>query len=126
MYKIPKEEEIRRAIYKAMRKHNSFSSLTSLRKGIIEELHKMDNNYTISLKRARILTARSGFVKINVKNSEGEKKFSKCPVCNGKLKEIRNLSLTGKEIIIGYICTLCGYRGNINEFPVRYSFHFTK
>ncbi|HEC76355.1 MAG TPA: hypothetical protein ENI33_03730 [Thermoplasmatales archaeon] len=126
MYKIPKEEEIRKAIYKAMKKHNSFPSLKKLRESIIEELHKMDRNYTISSKRARILTARSGFVKVNVKNTEGDKKFSKCPVCEGKLKEIKNLSLTGKEIIIGYRCTLCDYKGNVNEFPVRYSFHFTK
>ena len=125
MYKIPKEEEIRKAIYRALRKYGSFSSLSSLRLGILEELKKMDENYTISMKRARILTARSGFVKLEIKKRHTKKKVEKCPVCGGNLKEIRNLNLEGKQVIIGYRCTLCNYKGRVYEKPTRYSFHFS-
>jgi len=126
MYKIPKEEEIRKAIYKALKKHGSFDSLNKLREGILEELKKMNEFYTISLKRARILTARSGFVRLEVKKKHTKKKIKKCPVCGGKLIEIKNLNLYGKEVVIAYKCQLCNYRGKIYEMPVRYAFHFAR
>ncbi len=126
MYKLPKEEEIRKAIYKAMKKRGSFTSLTSLREEILKELKKMNKNYTISLKRARILTARSGFVKIIVKKKQADKKMEMCPVCGAKLSKIKNISLLGEKVVIGYKCKLCNYRGKINEMPTRYTFHFTK
>jgi len=126
VYKIPKEEEIRKAIYRAMRKYGGFSSLGRLRKGILEELKKMNKEYTISMKRSRILTARSGFVKLEIKKGHSKRKIEKCPVCGEKLIEIKNLNLIGKEVVIGYKCPLCNYRGKIYEMPTRYSFHFTK
>jgi len=126
MYRIPKEEEVRQAIFKAFRRHNSFSSLNKLREAIIEELKKMNEEYTISMRRARILTARAGFVKVEVKKKHGRKKFDRCPVCDGKLREIRNLSLLGKETVIGYKCELCKYKSKINEVPIRYTFYLTK
>ncbi len=126
MYRIPKEEEIRGVLYKVLRRHGSFSSLNKLRHAILEELKKINEEYTVSIKRARIIAARAGFVKVNVKKKHGKKKFEKCPVCGGKLREIKNLSLLGKEVVVGYKCELCKYKGKIYEVPVRYSFHLTK
>jgi hypothetical protein len=125
MYKIPKEEEIRKAIYRTLKKHGSFSSLNKLRKGILEELKRMNEKYTISIPRARVLTARSGFVKIRVKKKHERKELNECPVCRGRLKYIKNLSLTGKEVVVGYRCELCSYKGARNEAPLRYLFHFS-
>jgi len=126
MYKIPKEEEVRKAIYKALRKHGSFSSLNKLRQAVVTELEKMDVEYTISIRRARVLAARAGFVRIEVKKRHGRKKFEKCPVCEGRLREIKNLSLLGEEVVVGYKCDLCKYKGKINEVPIRYSFYLTR
>ena len=126
MYKIPKEMEIRTAIYRALKRHGHFSSLNKLRKGIIEELKKIDKKYTISIPRARILTARSGFVKIKVKKKHEKKELHECPVCGDQLKKIKNLSLLGEKVVIGYRCQLCRYKGTMNEVPLRYSFHFSK
>jgi len=126
MYKIPKEEEVRKAIYKALRKYNSFSSLNKLRHAVLAELEKMDREYTISIRRTRILAARAGFVKVKAKKRHGRKRFEKCPICGGKLREIKNLSLLGEEVVVGYKCNLCKYKGKINEVPVRYSFYLSK
>ena len=126
MYKIPKEEEIRRAIYRTLKRYGSFPSLNRLRKGVLEELKSMDKKYTISIPRVRILAARSGFVKVKVKKKHERKKFRGCPVCGGQLRRIKNLSLLGKEVVIGYKCELCSYKGTTNEVPLRYSFHITR
>ncbi|MEM1513442.1 MAG: hypothetical protein QXW78_00160 [Candidatus Thermoplasmatota archaeon] len=126
MYKLPKEEEIRRAIFNAIKKERSFNSLKDFRDKILNELKKIDENYTISLGRARSLIARSGFVKISIKNKKTDKKILKCPVCSGNLEKLKNLSLLGEKIVVGYRCKICGYKAKKGEMPYRYEFHFTK
>ncbi|KAA0000294.1 MAG: hypothetical protein FE047_01755 [Thermoplasmata archaeon] len=126
MYKLPTEEEIRGAIYGAMKKKKSFSSLTSLREEVLKELKKLDASYTVSLKRTRILAARSGFIRVEVKKKHTNKKIENCPVCGGKLEKIRNMSLLGEKIVIGYVCKSCRYKSKVNELPLRYSFHFSR
>jgi len=127
MYELPKEEEIRNAIYFALRKNKSFPSLVKLREAVIKELKKLNENYTISMKRVRIIAARSGFVKINAKMKASNKKLKACPICGGKLEPIRNYNLLGKEVIIGYKCKLCSYKASIkNELPTRYSFQLAR
>lgn len=124
MYKLPKEKEIRKAIYKSLRKYGGFSSLSEFRKEILTELKKLNKEYTISMKRAKLLAVHSGFVKFDVKKKCSNKIVKKCPVCGDKMQEIKNLDLLGNEIIIGYKCKSCKYKGRINEVPARYKFYF--
>lgn len=127
MYRIPTEEEVRNAIYLALKKRKSIPSLVELRKRVLIELKKLNKDYTISHKRVRIITARSGFVKISTKMKTTNKKPKACPICGGKLYPIKNYSLLGEEVVTGYKCKLCSYRtGAKNEIPVRYSFHLAK
>ncbi|KAA0003203.1 MAG: hypothetical protein FE044_01845 [Thermoplasmata archaeon] len=127
MYALPKEEEIRNALYSALRKNKSFPSLVKLREAVIKELKKMNPSYTISMRRARVIAARSGFVKISAKMRASNKKLKVCPICGAKLEPIKNYSLLGEEVIIGYKCKLCSYKAGIkNEMPVRYSFQLVR
>jgi len=127
MYELPTDEEVRNAIYFALRKNKSFPSLVKLREAVIKELKRMNNNYTISLRRTRIIAARSGCVKINAKMKASNKKLKACPICGGKLEPIKNYSLLGEEVIIGYRCRLCSYRASIkNELPTRYTFQLAR
>ena len=127
MYALPKEEEVRNAIYSALRKNKSFPSLVKLREAVMKELKKMNESYTISMRRVRVIAARSGFVKINVKTRASNKKLKACPICGAKLEPIKNYSLLGEEVIIGYKCKLCSYKGSIkNEMPTRYSFQLAR
>lgn len=126
MYKVPKEEEVRKALYRSLKTHGSFPSLHQLREGVLQELKKMDEAYTISIARTRTVTARSGFVKITVKKRHERKRMDRCPVCGEELRKIKNMSLLGEEVVVGYACPLCGYKGKINEGPLRYIFHLSR
>jgi len=83
----------------------------------------MDEAYTISMERTRVLAARSGFVKIGVKKRYEKRTGERCPVCRSALRDVRNRSLTGGEVVVGHRCTLCGYRSKKNQGPLQYSFH---
>ncbi|MCD6222954.1 MAG: hypothetical protein J7K12_04655 [Thermoplasmata archaeon] len=127
MYALPKEEEVRNAIYSALRKNKSFPSLVKLREAVMKELKKMNESYTISMRRVRIIAARSGFIKINAKMKASNKKLKACPICGAKLEPIKNYSLLGEEVVIGYKCKLCSYKASIkNEMPTRYSFQLAR
>ena len=127
MYELPEEEEIRTAIYLAMKRYKNFDSLTALHNAVLNELKKINDNYAVSMKRVRIIAARSGFIKLDIKTKEGEGKPDRCPVCGGRLEKIKSLSLLGEEIIIGYRCKLCAYKtGMRKNIPVRYHFHFLR
>ena len=127
MYELPTEEEIRNAIYKALKKKKSFPSLVELRKNVIKELKKLNEKYTVSMRRVRIIAARSGFVKLDIKTKASDRKLKYCPVCGGRLEKIKNYSLLGEEVVVGYKCKFCQYKsGSKKELPVRYSFHFIR
>lgn len=126
MYRVPKEEELRKAIYYALKKHGTFSSLTNLRDNVITELKKNEKEYTVSLPRVRVVAARAGFVKIDVKKKYEKKEWKICPVCGQHTKEVKNMSLLGNRVVVGYRCELCGYKSKVNEGPLRYSFHLSK
>lgn len=126
MYKVPKEEELRKAIYHVLKKSGAFSSLYSLRNGVVEELKKMDKEYTVSLSRVKVVAARSGFVKIDVKKKHEKKDWESCPVCGNHTKEVKNMSLLGDRVVVGYRCELCGYKSKKNEGPLQYAFHLSR
>ena len=49
--------------------------------------------------------------------------LTECPVCGGELKVIKNKTLYGWNISLGYICTQCPYwTGQKKRVPVRYVF----
>ncbi|MCD6481597.1 MAG: hypothetical protein J7L31_04925 [Thermoplasmata archaeon] len=126
MYKIPKEEEVRKALYAVLKKYGYVSSLKKLRDEMAKELKKMDSSYRLSMRRARIIAARSGFVRVEVKKGKGKMEGKNCPVCGNKMKPIRSISLLGEKVVLGYKCGLCGYSGKMDEMPVKYEFHLTR
>ena len=126
MYRIPREEEVRKALYVVLKRNDSIESLKKLRDEVLKELKKINKDYRISIRRCRVIAAHSGFVKIEVKKGHGNKKMRKCPICGNKLTPIKSISLLGETVVTGYKCGLCGYRGGIDEMPVRYEFHLTR
>ncbi len=127
MYELPEEEEIRTALYLAMKKHRNFDSLTALHKATLKELKKINSSYAVSPKRVRIIAARSGFINLDIKTKDGDEKPYICPVCGGKLEKIKSVSLLGEEIVVGYKCKLCPYKSGVKKsIPVRYHFNFLR
>jgi hypothetical protein len=50
-------------------------------------------------------------------------KLNDCPICGSKVKKIKNKTLKGGFITIGYNCTFCPYHTGIPlKLPARYTF----
>lgn len=123
-YHIPTSEEVVIAIYRALRKYGTIDSQWKLREKVTEELKNLDKGYRVSLQRVRKLAVKAGFIKIEIRSREGEEETTACPVCDGKLRKVKNISLWGKEVIVGYKCTSCPYKsGKKRQIPTRYIFH---
>ncbi|NIA10248.1 MAG: hypothetical protein GWP10_11120 [Nitrospiraceae bacterium] len=112
------------AIYRALKKHGTIDSQAKMRDMVMEELMTLDKKYRVSPQRVRQLAVRAGFIRMEIKSREGEGELVRCPVCGSKLKRIRNFSLWGKEVIVGYKCPVCGYKSGVRkQIPTRYIFH---
>jgi DNA-directed RNA polymerase subunit RPC12/RpoP len=49
--------------------------------------------------------------------------LARCPVCGGSLRPIRNQTLLGDEVTLGYRCGRCSYWTHLKRrVPVRYQF----
>jgi C4-type Zn-finger protein len=48
---------------------------------------------------------------------------NRCPVCRSALRAIRNRTLEGDRVVLGYRCGRCGYWTHLRRrVPVRYRF----
>ena len=123
-YHIPTSEEVVIAIYRALKKYGTIDSQWKLREKVTDELKNLDRSYRVGLQRVRKLAVKAGFINIEIRTREGDNEVNICPVCDGKLKRIKNMSLWGKAVITGYKCTSCPYKsGKKRQIPTRYIFH---
>ncbi|MFO8133752.1 MAG: hypothetical protein R6U10_07495 [Thermoplasmatota archaeon] len=123
-YRLPSSEEVVVAIYKALHKHGTIDTQHRLRREVLQELRAWDNDYTVSEERVRELAARATFARVDVYTREGDGEARRCPVCGGDLQRVKNRSLWGKEVTVGYTCETCSYRGGVRQrVPTRYVFH---
>ena len=123
-YCLPSSEEVVVAIYKVLHKYVTIDTQHKLREEVLRELRAWDSNYTVSEGRVRALAARANFVHIVIHPREGSREVGQCPVCGGDLRRLKNLSLWGKEVTIGYACETCSYKGGMKQrVPTRYVFH---
>jgi len=92
------------------------------------ELKDIDRSFQISPERVRRIALEiPGIdVKVETRKSRG-KRPDKCPVCSKELDSLYAENLDGERIQVGFKCSSCGYRGEIEEFdPMRYEFVLTK
>lgn len=126
-YHIPSNEEIVVAIYRSLSKFISINSQRKLHEVVVDELKEIDSLYKASPQRIRKLAAKAGFIsEIHLRDGK-EKMSARCPVCDSKLKKVKNLTLWGKKATTGFACTTCPYRsGKKMQIPTRYNFHLKK
>ncbi|MCD6108487.1 MAG: hypothetical protein J7J89_03295 [Thermoplasmata archaeon] len=129
-YKIASDEQIKKVLRRVLSKHPHVHSQGKLKMLVINELNKRrKKKFTVSEKRLRGIAARSGFVKIEIHSREGDpqKVLFKCPVCDGPLKRVKNLTIWGGRVTIEFKCPLCGYwTSKKKRVPTLYVFHFKK
>jgi uncharacterized protein with PIN domain len=124
-YKIPKDEDIKSSIKNVMNSYGVINSQTKLKELVERDLRETDENFRVSPRRLRILalSADDVIVEIHCRESETRKSMAKCPVCNHKLKLVKNKTLYDGVVIIGHECTHCSYwTGMKRRIPTRYVF----
>ncbi|MEE9151374.1 MAG: hypothetical protein V3U20_06020 [Thermoplasmata archaeon] len=124
-YKIPSNEEVLRAIKNVMNNYGVVNSQTKLKELVERELRVTDKEYHVSPRRLRVLALSSDHVRVEIHSRESDTKkgFSKCPVCNHKLKLVKNKTIFDGVVIIGHECTHCPYwTGLKRRIPTRYVF----
>jgi hypothetical protein len=122
------DDEVLHAIYRVLHREGMIHSQTALQQFVLAELKNINSRYTIDAKRLRILALNSGYVGVNVHCFEepkfGKKRLPACPVCTGKLKKLKNKTLYGGIVTLGYLCKRCSYwTGLKHRRPIRYEFY---
>ena len=126
-YKIPSDEEVVMAIQRVIFKHGTITSQRKLKLEVEKELATINSLYRVGANRVRSLAIRSHFIHtdINYRKNRDEDitKISKCPVCGGGIKKVKNLTLQGDSVTIGYNCSDCIYTTDTTiRVPARYVF----
>ena len=129
-YHIASDEQIKNGLNKVLKKYHTVISQKKLRDLVTKEIKtKKKTTYGFSGVRLRNIAVNSDFVKLEIHSREGDPKktMNKCPVCNGNLKRVKNLTIWGGEVTIEFKCNKCGYwTGKKKRIPTLYVFHYKK
>jgi uncharacterized protein with PIN domain len=71
------------------------------------------------------LALESGLVELEVRCKEvpGLRSLFRCPVCGHRLKRVKNMTVFGGSVTVGYRCPNCPYwTGMRRRVPTRYIF----
>jgi hypothetical protein len=125
-YKIPSDGEVLTAIYAAGSRLGTIDSQHKFIEMVRRELASIDPVYRLAPKRLRLLALKSGYVTVETRTREDDHvgiKLRECPVCGSKLKKLKNKTIYGGKITLGYSCPKCSYwTGAKLRRPVRYIF----
>jgi hypothetical protein len=124
-YRIPSDTEVVEAIKDALQRHGIINSQRKLAEMVLRELRRHDSDYTVSEERIRKLAIENSLAKIDIHCRDTRKKTAAkaCPVCGGRTDRIRNLTVYGGTVTMGYKCGTCGYWTGLKQrVPVLYVF----
>jgi len=132
MYKIPSDRQVIEALRGVFKKRRMVGSQQMLKKLADKELRETLKDeegrkatYKVSQPRLRRLTIKSGVADIDIHTRESVMKTSlgNCPVCASRLKRVKNLTVFGGTVTLGYQCKTCGYSTGLKQrVPTRYVF----
>lgn len=129
-YKIPKDEDVLPAIQRVILRYGTVNSQRQLKNLVQQELRGIDPLYNLGSERVRALALKSKFIRVEIKYRiwpDHKDKLKRCPVCNENMHGIKNKTLSGDIITIGYKCTNCPYNTDLPiKIPARYIFSARK
>lgn len=123
-YRIPKDEFILEAVSKVTDRRKVVNSQRELKRLTEKEMSK-EEDFRVSGPRLRLLAIHSNLVSIQMecRESEEKKALVKCPVCSTRLKKVRNMTVFGGTVTLGYRCPSCPYWSGLRKrIPTRYIF----
>lgn len=125
-YRIPSAEILIEAIREVLSSHSMIVSQRTLSGLVNHKLKILDSAYTATEERIRklIINKDLGKIEIHARESEERSKAGRCPVCSARMKRIRNQTIFGGTVTLGYKCMKCPYwTGLRKRIPVRYVFY---
>jgi len=123
-YRIPSDALVIEALRRVTATKHSVESQRHLRRLVAKELTGKEN-YRIGERRLRLLALDSGDVGLHTicRESDVRKTLLRCPVCGTKPKRLKNETVFGGTVTLGYRCPRCGYwTGLKTRIPTRYVF----
>ncbi len=123
-YRIPDDKQVVEALRRVMTTKKTVNSQRSLKRLIEKELQG-EEVYKVGEVRTRRLAIDSNLVDIEIFCRESGKTRSmvKCPVCTARLKRVRNMTVFGGTVTLGFQCGRCSYwTGLKHRIPTRYVF----
>lgn len=124
-YRLPSTEDIEHAIAAVLRREKKLPSENRFLSLVRRELKRRDREYTVSHERLRRIALRSGLCKVTIHTREAltRRPMSRCPVCSTPVRSIKNETIFGGTVTLGYECPFCGYwTGMRRRVPQRYVF----
>ena len=123
-YRIPVEQVVRDSLARVLGARHQVTSQRQLKR-LVERDLKGDEMYRVGGRRLRLAAIDSGLVDLEIHTRETVEKRAqiKCPVCAARLRKVRNMTVFGGTVTLGYRCDRCRYwTGLRKRVPTRYIF----
>ena len=123
-YRIPTDDVIKAALARVFQTRHEVPSQRALKR-LVERDLRGSENFRVGGERVRHLAIDSGLIglEIHTRESEQKKGLTKCPVCGERVKRLKNMTVFGGTVTLGFKCPKCGYRSGLRRrVPTRYVF----
>ena len=124
-WKFATDEAILEAIRRALDGRKTMCSQRELREKVLRELKRAHPALTATAVRIRRLAIRSGLAHVDIQWRGTDRKTARfhCPVCGSQLKAMKNETVFGGTVTLGFSCPVCPFRTTIKrKEPTRYTF----
>jgi len=123
-YRIPSDDRVRASLARVFSTRRAVNSQRQLKR-LVEKDLKGEEDFRVGEPRLRQIAIDSGRLDLEIHCREtGERRsLVRCPVCGERLRRVRNMTVFGGTVTLGYRCARCTYwTGLRKRVPTRYVF----
>ncbi|MFA5895762.1 MAG: hypothetical protein WC985_02515 [Thermoplasmata archaeon] len=123
-YHIASEARLKESLARLFATRHEVPSQRKL-KALVEKDLKGEEVFRVGEVRLRKIAIDSGLVdlEIHCRDTEEMRSLIRCPVCGERLRRVRNMTVFGGTVTLGYRCERCKYwTGLKRRIPTRYVF----
>src|SRR3990172_9788086 len=109
-YRIAKDDRVRECMGGIFSTRHAVNSQRQLKR-LVEKDLKADEVFRVGESRLRQIAIDSGKVdlEIHCRETIEMRSLVRCPVCAERLARVRNMTVFGGTVTLGYRCSRCGY-----------------
>lgn len=123
-YRIPSDDRVKASLARVLSTRHEVTSQRRL-KALVEKDLKGEEQYRVGEERLRKIAIDSGLISLEIqcRDTEEMRSLIRCPVCDARLRRVRNMTVFGGTVTLGYRCDKCHYwTGLRRRVPTRYIF----